>query len=107
MRTLKFIVDKQIITPDPSCNFDGLIPGTDGYLQAEFSFSKEWRDCAKVVAFWSPFGREYPPQALKDGRSCLIPTEALAKQSFKIQVIGQRDDYKLVTNRLLIKQNGG
>lgn len=107
MRTLKFIVDKQIITPDPSCNFDGLIPGTVGYLQAEFSFSREWRDCTKVVAFWSPFGREYPPQVLEDGRTCLIPTEALAKQSFKIQVIGQREDYKLVTNKLLIKQNGG
>ena len=107
MRTLKFIVDKQIITPDPSCNFDGLIPGTVGYLQAEFSFSKEWLDCAKVIAFWSPFGREYPPQVLKDGRSCIIPAEALAKHSFKIQVIGQRENYKLITNRLLIKQNGG
>ena len=107
MRTLKFIVDKQIISPDPSCDFDGLIPGTVGYLRAEFSFTNEWKDCAKVAAFWSTFGREYSPQVLTDGNSCLIPAEALAKQSFKLQVIGQRDGYKIITNKLLIKQNGG
>ena len=28
MRTLSFIVDKQIITKDPECDFSNLIPGT-------------------------------------------------------------------------------
>ena len=107
MRTLKFIVDKQIITKDPNCNFGGLVPGTSGYLQAEFSFSKEWKDCPKVVAFWSLLGKEYPPQVLENGKTCMIPTEALSRRSFKVQVIGKIDDFKMTTNKLTITQNGG
>lgn len=107
MRTLKFIIDKQIIKQDPVCDFSNLIPGTEGYLQAEFSFSPEWKDCVKVAAFWSPFGREYPPQALKDGKTCMIPAEALNKRDFKVQVIGKKDGFKLSTNKVTVIQNGG
>ena len=107
MRTLKFIVDKQMISKDPNCNFDGLVPGSSGYLQAEFSFSKEWKGCSKVVAFWSLLGKEYPPQILEDGKTCMIPAEALARRSFKIQIIGRVEDYKVTTNKLTITQNGG
>ncbi len=38
MRILKFIVNKQKIRPDPTCDFSGLIKGTSGYLKASFSF---------------------------------------------------------------------
>ena len=41
MRTLKFIVNGQIIKQDPKCDFSNLIPASEGYLVAEFSFSKE------------------------------------------------------------------
>lgn len=104
MRLLKFIVEGQTIKPDPRCDFSGLVPGTAGYLKAEFSFSKEWTSTPKVVAFYSRLGNEYPPQALKDGRTCMIPTEALRKRVFKVQVLGQNG---LVTNKLEIDQKGG
>lgn len=104
MRTLKFIVEGQTIKPDPKCDFSGLSPGTSGYLKAEFSFSKEWTSTPKVVAFYSRLGNEYPPQALKDGRTCIIPSEALRKRIFKVQVLGKNG---LVTNRLKIDQKGG
>ena len=107
MRTLRFIVNDQIIEQDPSCDFSGLVPGTEGYLQAHFSFSPEWIGCTKVAAFYSSFGKEYPPQILKDGRTCMIPAEALEKQSFKIQVIGKRKDVKLLTNKVVVNQDGG
>lgn len=107
MRTLKFIVDKQIITKDPSCDFEGLVPGTSGYLQAEFAFSSEWLGTTRVAAFYSPMGREYPPRLLKDGYTCLIPEEATKGGSFQIKVIGQRDDYRIESNKILINQNGG
>jgi hypothetical protein len=107
MRTLKFIVDDQIVKMDPDCDFSGLVPGTEGYLQAEFSFSSEWSDCVKVAGFFSTIGREYPPQLLKDGRTCIIPKEALEKRSFRIQVIGARKDFKITTNRITVKQDGG
>lgn len=104
MRTLKFIVEGQALKPDPNCDFSGLEPGTVGYLKAEFTFSKEWASTPKVVAFYSRLGNEYPPRALKDGRTCLIPAEALRKRIFKVQVLGKNG---LVTNRLVIDQKGG
>lgn len=107
MRTLKFIVDKQIIRRDPNCDFDDLIPGTEGYLEAEFSFSPDWKDCTKVAAFWSVMGKEYPPQILTDGKTCMIPAEALAKRSFKVQVMGKKSDFKITTNKVVVCQNGG
>ena len=108
MRTLRFIVEDQIIKKDPNCDFNNLVPGTEEYLEAEFSFSKEWNNCMKVVAFYSALGVEYPPQVLKDGRTCVIPAEALQKKVFKVQVIGRRgDNYRIKTNREDVVQNGG
>lgn len=104
MRTLKFIVEGQTIKPDPECDFSGLVPGTTGYLQAEFAFTKEWTSTPKVVAFFSRLGNEYTPQPLKDGRTCMIPVEALRKRIFKVQVLGKNG---LVTNKLEIDQKGG
>ena len=107
MRTLRFIVEGQIIKQDPNCDFTNLIPGTEGYLQAEFSFSPEWRNCVKVAAFWSPVGKEYPPQVLEDGRTCIIPIEALERKVFKVGVIGKNQTLKLTTNKVAVIQNGG
>jgi hypothetical protein len=104
MRTLKFIVSGQEIKPDPRCDFSGLIPGSAACVQAVFTFSKEWLSTPKVAAFYSRLGNEYPPQALKDGRSCTIPVEALSKRVFKLQILGKNG---LVTNRLEIDQKGG
>lgn len=100
MRTLKFIVEGQTIKPDPECDFSGLVPG----VQVEFTFSKEWESTPKVVAFYSRLGNEYTPQVLKDGKTCTIPTEALSKRIFKVQVLGKNG---LATNRLEIDQKGG
>lgn len=107
MRTLKFIVDGMSITQDPSCDFDGLVPGSEGYLQAEFQFSKEWAGCTKVAGFYSVLGTEFPPQLLKDGKTCTIPAEALQKRQFKLMLIGKKEGMKITTNKLLVSQNGG
>lgn len=107
MRTLKFIVEDQIIKPDPNCGFHDLVPGTKGYLMAEFSFSKEWNGYTKVAGFFSPMGREYKPQILKDGKTCVIPAEACARSQFKIQVLGKKGVDVLKTNKLGIHQTGG
>lgn len=107
MRTLKFIVEDQILKPDPNCDFSNLIPGTKGYLLAEFTFTSAWGDCAKAVGFWSSFGKEYPPRVLKDGKTCVIPAEALEKRVFKMQVVGVRPGYTITTNKISITQDGG
>lgn len=108
MRTLRFIVDGQIIKQDPSCSFEGLVPGTNGYLQAEFILSSDWRDAAIVASFWSMIGEEYPPAMLKANRTCIIPEEALKKRSFKIKLMGQtKTGQRLTTNKVTVNQNGG
>lgn len=107
MRTLKFIVEGQILKPDPTCDFTGLVPGTSEMYIAEFSFSPEWDDCLKVVGFYSRLGKEYPPQILKSNKTCIIPSEALKKRIFKIQVIGKNGSQRLTTNKVEVNQNGG
>ena len=108
MRKLKFIVKGQLIEQDPSCDFSGLVPGTEGYLQAEFSFSKDWDNVTKVVSFRSAMGMEYEPQVLDESNSCVIPVEALKKRVFKIRIIGKSLDIpKMQTNTVAVSQNGG
>ena len=107
MRTLKFIVDNQIIMRDPNCDFDDLVPGTEGYLQASFLFSPDWSGCIKVASFFSALGVEYEPQALKDGETCMIPADALKKRVFKVQVLGKNaSGKKIVTNKATVFQKG-
>lgn len=106
MRTLKFIVDKQIIKKDPSCDFSGLVSGTKGYLNAKFSFSPEWDGCVEVVGFFSVTGIEYKPQQLDENGYCIIPEEALKRQSFKIRVYGKRKNFFIQTNEITINQDG-
>lgn len=107
MRTLRFIVNEQIITQDPNCDFNGLVPGTSGYLQAEFIFSSEWNGCSKVAGFYSQMGKEYPPQVLTDGKTCMIPAEALERNIFKVQVMGKKEGLRLTTNKVEVCQKGG
>lgn len=107
MRALRFIVDGQNITQDPSCDFSGFLPGTENYLRAEFSFSSEWESTTKVVGFFSNMGKEYEPQVLNNNKSCLIPNDALKNRIFKIQITGRNKTYTLRTNKVTVEQKGG
>lgn len=107
MRTLKFIVDDQIIKPDPNCDFSNIVPGTEGYLKAEFAFSSVWDGCVKVAGFWSAMGREYESKVLEDGKTCMIPAEALRNRKLIIRVFGKKENMRLTTNSVVVVQNGG
>ena len=107
MRTLRFIVDGQIITQDPNCDFSNLVPGTEGYIQAEFRFSSEWMRCVKVAAFYSITGEELTPQPLSDRNICKIPSDALKRRNFKIRVLGKSPEFTLTTDKVLVQQTGG
>lgn len=107
MRTLRFNVEGQVITQDPDCDFSNLVPGTKDYVRVTFSFSNEWRGYKRVASFWSMLGKEYMPQELDFGCSCMVPAEALTKRAFKVQVIGINNGMKITTNKVVVKQNGG
>lgn len=106
MRILRFIVDGKTIKQDPSCDFGGLFPGKNPNIRAEFTFSSEWKNKVKVAAFWSILDKEYEPQGIEDD-ACIIPLEALAKPSFKIQILGKKGNERIDTNKLTILQKGG
>ena len=106
MRTLKFKVDGLRIDPDPLCDFSGLVLGTEGYLRAEFSFSREWDGFVKAASFWK-LNKECPAKLLEDGKSCVIPAEALTWTSFEVGVIGKNGTTILRTNRTKVVQERG
>lgn len=105
MRSLKFNVSGQIVSPDQSCDFTGLVPGTEGYLKAEFSFSEEWNGCGKIAEF-RRYATSEPVSAKLVGGECVIPAEALIGKSFKVSVIGIRQGFRLQTNMTEVKQDG-
>ena len=107
LRTLKFIIDKQVLKQDPKCDFNDLVPGSEGFIQAEFSFSSDWDSYTKVVAFFSNLGEEYRPQILDKSLICSIPIEALKRRIFKLQIIGKKDDTIIRTNKVAVEQIGG
>ena len=107
MRTLKYIKKKKKKKKDQNSDFSNLVPGTEGYIRAEFSFSNDWAGCKKVAAFYSILGHEFEPQILEDGKTFLIPKEALQKEKFSIRVIGRAKNLKIITGKIIVIQDGG
>lgn len=101
MRLLKFNVDAQHIQKDPNCDFSNIVAGTKEYLRAQFTFSPEWQDCILVASFWR--GKDEHAVFIENGE-CMIPSEALTGNMFRISVIGQRGTYRITTNKIAVKQ---
>lgn len=101
MRTLDFIVNAQLLSKNPECNFEHVVSGTSGYLTAHFTFSSEWDDCVKCASFWRG-GKEYAVLLRND--MCSIPPEVLTGATFKVCVVGQCENYRITTNRVVIRQ---
>lgn len=102
MRTLKFNVDRQIITKDG--DFENLIAGTCGYLQARFQFSADWIGMKKIVTFTANGKDTYVP-LFED--CCQIPVEVLQYNKIAVSVEGRNKERKLVTNGVEFTQVGG
>lgn len=107
MKTVKLIVNGDYIKVDPSCNLSGLFPGMEEQVCLEFACSSEWKDLVKVVAFWSLMGEEYPPRALEDGKSCIVPSEALKNTAFRVQIFGKLNGKRSSTTKCTIHLKGG
>lgn len=106
MRTLKFVADDLKLIKDESCDFSGLVPGTDGYLRLQVSFSPLWEGITKVAAFYSVMGKEYQPMALDKDGCCTIPAEALKNRAFKVQILGAAKGRVLKTSKIIVNQGG-
>lgn len=102
-RTLKFAVDRQIISKCQDCDFSGIVKGSEGYLKAMFVFSREWYGCKVAASFWCG-GTEYAVP-VKNGE-CVIPSEALTGDQFYVSLMGVKEGYKITTNKLKVPQEG-
>lgn len=102
MRLLIFNVDSQCVHKDPNCDFTNIVAGTKNYLRAKFTFSDEWRDCVKVASFWR--GEKEHAAVLNSDGICDIPPEALTGATFRVSVIGQKQDYRITTNKIVVRQ---
>lgn len=103
MRLLKFNVDAQKLSKDPTCDFNNLVAGTRKYLRAYFTFSPEWDDCVKVVSFWR--GNKEHAVILQNDE-CEIDPEALVGTTFGVTVTGQRGEYRITTDKVTVRQRG-
>lgn len=101
MRTLKFIITGQKIAKDPDCDFSGIVAGTEGYLHAIFLASQEWAGC-RMAAIFSCLGKWYV-EPIKNNW-CIIPKEVLTWNYFGVQVVGQRENYRITTNEIKVDQ---
>ena len=101
MRLLKFNIDAQQIQKDPECDFSNIVSGTKDYLKAQFTFSPEWQDCTIVASFWR--GKNEHAMLVTNGE-CMIPEEALTGPTFRVSVIGLRGDYRITTNKEIVRQ---
>jgi hypothetical protein len=102
LRTLEFIVDGQHIRKDPKCDFSKLVAGSKNYLRAHFTFSDDWKDCAKAASFWR--GAEEHGVLLGEDDGCIIPAEALVGMTFAVTVLGQKGQLEIPTNRVIVRQ---
>ncbi len=102
MRTLKFAAKAQQLKKDVSCDFSGLVKGSKGYLQAEFSFSEDYAGCGKIAVFRNQ-GEEYPVRL--ENNNCIIPEEALTWRTFQVCVVGVREGYRIRTNYVEVRQD--
>lgn len=100
-RLLKFNVTGQRITKAPDCDFTDIVAGTSGYLKAKFEFSHEWDGCTKVAQFWR--GDKECATLIENGECDIDPT-ILVGPTFRVSVIGQRTNFRITTNKTLIRQ---
>lgn len=103
-RVLKFKVEEQELSKDPSCSFEGIVSGTKGYLTAKFSFNRAWSGYARIAVF-KKLLEEYPVPLKND--CCDIPEGALDWDKFSVKVIGRKDGSHITSNEVVVCQNRG
>lgn len=107
MRTLRFRVSGQELTRAPGCDFSNIIAGTSGYLQTAFEFDRDWDDTVRVAAFYPRSQDREVATLIQDG-ACIVPDEVAAYDTFRVGIVGQRENgQRITTNLITIKQERG
>ena len=95
------MVQGQQLEKSNSCDFNGIVANTSGYLKASFEFSKEWDGCKKVAVFYK-LDEQFAVPIIN--KMCEIPKEALTWDSFKVSVVGANENCRITTNKVVVEQ---
>ena len=103
MRTIKYKVEHQLITAVG--DLSNIYAGSENYLELEFDFDDNWKDCVKAVVFVLKDTEK--PVILKNNK-CTIPSELCQNRFIRFYLVGKKPDYRIQTNktRIGVKRNG-
>lgn len=99
MRTLHFKVSGQKLSKDG--DFEGLVAGTQGYLQTAYNFDGEWDGCKKAAVFLR-YDKEYPVPIINS--RCAVPDEITGYKRWKVYLVGEKARYRITTNEVEVRQ---
>ena len=103
MRELNFTVDKQKLSKVG--NFYNIVKGSKGFLKCRFNFEgTDWMN-HKAIAVFESNGEESAVW-LNSDMTCMVPDEVTDGSYFKIKMIGVNDKRRILTNKILISQEG-
>lgn len=89
MRTLKFIVDGQILYKDKNCSFINIVKGSHNYLFLHFNFiGEEWTQYDKAVEFETKTSHKIVNFY---GHTVGIPDEITSERIITIRLIGYKN----------------
>ena len=100
MKTIRFQVTEQRIK-----NLDSVVHiygGTNNYLNLQFNFDSNWKDCVKVASFADG---TVACRVIDD--CCLVPEKAFSKGKLSFYILGGRNDgYRIKTETFTIVLGG-
>lgn len=98
MRKLMFVVNGQQLRK--ANDFSGIMAGSKGYLKCGLQLDdNDWRRARKVMVFNDQYA-----VAVNADYECRVPDEVTDAKSFKVQLIGQAGQTRMITNPVLIEQ---
>lgn len=98
MKEMIFNVDGPYIKLDRT-NSDNVVTGDT--VRLFFNFSSEWDALVKVLKF-TRGDVELTPCVLRNGNTCVIPSEVMDSTYFRMRVIGRSADREHCTQPILI-----
>lgn len=98
MRELLFNVVEQKLNKNATCDFNGIVRGTKGYLYTVFDFSDEWGSYKKAAVFYRYPDEEFPIPIINN--RCQVPTEVCKYNKWKIRIVGESNEGVRITTNI-------
>ena len=105
MRVLEFDVNGQSLSKSNNCDFSGIVPGSDGYLKAHFTFSNDWSGTVKVAEFRT-YTSSDPVSVPIINNECMVPADVTGGNRWYVKIVGKRGSVIILTNNCRVRQEG-